>query len=37
MATYHDPEPTTQIRCTECGRVHYDERFSVCRECGAQL
>jgi rRNA maturation endonuclease Nob1 len=44
MATYNpavesgiDYEPHTQIRCVECGYVHTDDRFTVCRECGAQL
>ena len=44
MATYDptvesgiDYEPRIQIRCVECGYVHTDERFTACRECGAQL
>jgi len=30
-------EPDVQIRCSDCGRVHYDSNFDVCRECGAML
>jgi len=31
-----DPEPETQIRCV-CGKVHYDENFQNCVDCGAEL
>lgn len=31
------PEPTVQNRCPDCGKVHYDERFDVCRDCGSPL
>jgi len=30
-------KPPIQIRCSDCGRVHTDERFSICRECGSLL
>lgn len=30
-------EPTVQVRCDACGMAHYDENFSVCRDCGASL
>lgn len=32
-----DPEPSTQIRCSQCGRTHYDENYTECVECGALL
>lgn len=34
-----DPEPSTTIRCEDCGKAHYDENYAgeACRECGAIL
>jgi len=30
-------EPTIQIRCPQCERMHYDENYTLCVECGAAL
>ncbi len=29
--------PTRKNKCDQCGKVHYDSNYQVCRECGEHL